>query len=311
MTLSEFAEGFYDVDGTFMQDRLARGYHYSLKLAKSNNSALKRHVLEYLGDRPVYSITSTDVNKWLLELPKKANICNKTANTQLSILRDVLDEAVRQGIVQTNVADAVKPLNKNTVTTERQTNRVAFTVEQVRDLFAVQWKNHLAMVACMLAAGTGMRIGEVRALKVEQIHDDYIEVNANIAEQEGRKCTKSTWSRTVPLDMGLRYILGSVMPEEGYVFTINGVKPVGKNWIARVLYAEMGKRGIKAKEGEQLSFHSFRHYFNTRLIAGNIKSEKIRAVIGHETEDMTEHYAHLEPSDMEEIRSVQRLALGL
>lgn len=312
LTLSQFAEGFYSSeDSPFIQERIARGFSYSAKSARTNTSALKNHVLRYLGDMPLTAITTADVNTWLLNLPRNDNICNKTANNQLTILRQVLDEAVRQELIDKNCASIVKPLNPKVISTDRQVKRVAFSRDQIIRLFAFRWQSRHAMLACILAAGTGMRMGEVRALRVEQIHDDYIDVDSSIAEFEGRKCTKSTWERVVPIDMELRYILNEIMPEEGYIFTLDGVNPVSDNWISSRLYAEMEKAGIRAKEGEQLSFHSFRHYFNTRLVASGVSPEKIRAVIGHESEEMTEHYTHLEPSDMEQIRSVQRLALGL
>lgn len=271
VTLSQFADGFYDEDSIFMQDRLARGFHYSLKLARGNNSALRLHILPFLGSKPLEALTTSDVDEWLLSLPAKNNICNKTANEKLTVLRQILDEAVRQEIVEKNVASLVRPLNRNVISTARQVKRVPFTMDQIRKLFAFEWGNRHAMIMCMLAAATGMRHGEVRALRVEQIHDDYIEVNANIAEFEGRKSTKSTWSRIVPLDMRLRYLLDTIMPEEGYLFTLDGVNPVGDNFAIRALYSEMRICNIKAKQGEQLSFHSFRHYFNTRLVASNVR----------------------------------------
>ena len=54
-----------------------------------------------------------------------------------------------------------------------------------------------------------------------------------------------------------------------------------------------------------LGFHSFRHYFNTRLIAMGIDEVKIRSVIGHGSEKMTDHYAHLSAEDLKQIRTVQ------
>lgn len=71
----------------------------------------------------------------------------------------------------------------------------------------------------------------------------------------------------------------------------------------------MDECGIRPKKGTRLTFHSFRHYMNTRLIAVGMQGEKIRAVIGHEDEDMTEHYAHLEAEDLSLVREVQRMAI--
>ena len=67
----------------------------------------------------------------------------------------------------------------------------------------------------------------------------------------------------------------------------------------------MDKVGIDYKK-DNLLFHSFRHYFNTRLVADGVESEKIRSVIGHESKEMTERYLHLSVKDLENIRKVQQ-----
>lgn len=54
-----------------------------------------------------------------------------------------------------------------------------------------------------------------------------------------------------------------------------------------------------------LSFHSFRHFFNTQLVANNVEQNKILAVIGHTSVKMTQHYLHLEAGDLGQIRAVQ------
>ena len=66
---------------------------------------------------------------------------------------------------------------------------------------------------------------------------------------------------------------------------------------------------LKSLGLSEYSFHCFRHYFNTKLIAAGINPEKVRAIIGHESEAMTERYLHLRASDMQEITEVQKSLL--
>ncbi len=54
-----------------------------------------------------------------------------------------------------------------------------------------------------------------------------------------------------------------------------------------------------------LLFHSFRHFFNSQLVAAGVQGEFVRAVIGHESEKMTERYLHLSPDQMNVVRNVQ------
>ncbi|MBR2282338.1 MAG: tyrosine-type recombinase/integrase [Spirochaetales bacterium] len=68
--------------------------------------------------------------------------------------------------------------------------------------------------------------------------------------------------------------------------------------------------GIDWRE-EGLSFHSFRHFFNTRLVANGVNGELVRATVGHESSDMTKHYLHLVPSDLNRVMDVARQIVNL
>lgn len=307
--LNVFAKDFYDYDnGAFIRDRLARGFHYSVKLAKTNQSALERHIFPYFGDKLIQNIKASEIDAWLLDLPENADISNKTANTALSLFRQVLDEAEKAGIIDSNPARKVDPLAKKDDSTRR---RAAFTTKQIKQLFSENWPNRQAQVACMLSAATGMRLGEIRALQRSQIHEDFIYVDASYSEYEGRKTTKSGWGRVVPLHPQLRALLLAVCCSDTYVFTYDGKTPLSASMVPRALTERMSKCGILPPPGQLLTFHSFRHYCNSRLVADGVAGDKIRAIIGHEAEAMTEHYAHLEASDFAEVQEMQLATLGL
>lgn len=303
LTLGYFAQGFYDYDKShFIKAKLARGYSYTRKSAKVNAGFLENHILPAFGNKKLKDITSASVDRWFLELPKKAKISNKTANNVLTAFRQVMEYAVSEGLIEKNPLDKVKNLAKTSKDTKR---RVAFTQEQIRLMFSEPWQNRYAEVACRLAAVTGMRMGEIRALRTENIYEDYIDVCESWSDDDGRKCTKSGWGRVVPISYNVHKMLEGIMPRRGLLFTDDGKVPWGQRVFTRQMYAAMEKHGIKAPNGQMLSFHSFRHTFNTRLLANNVSGEKIRAVIGHEDESMTEHYAHLESSDFEQVSLIQ------
>ena len=72
-----------------------------------------------------------------------------------------------------------------------------------------------------------------------------------------------------------------------------------------------GKKLQKYIELAGLSFHSFRHFFNTRLVANGVNGELVRATVGHESSDMTKHYLHLVPSDLNTVMDVARQIVNL
>lgn len=298
----DYAENFWNYDTCpVIQDRVKRGGHYSVEGAESNGRLTRKHIIPYFGDRLIESITAHQVSDWILRLPEAKKLSNKSCNNILTILRQILDAAIADGIIDRNPAKAVKPLVKD------GTRRGCFTLTQVKDLFKAEWEHDQARIACLLASRTGMRMGEVQALVPEQVHQDYIDVCASWANKEGRKTTKSGWSRIVPIDKDLSDLLKSIQPpkQKDFYFTLCGTQPLSKSTIEKYLKNAMTATGIDY-ENERLSFHSFRHFFNTRLKAASVDGGKVRAVIGHESEEMTEHYLHLTAADMEEIRAVQR-----
>lgn len=303
----EYAKDFYIYEKCpYIRDRLAHGYKYSQKNAKSNRYYLEHYILPYFKDDAIEAITAGKVNSWLIYLPDEAEISNKTANNVLTLIRQILSMAVQDGLVPDNVALKVKPLSKSA----DSKRRVAFTKEQIKQILT-GWDNNIARTACFLASVTGMRSGEIRALWQDQLHRDYIEVNASYNNHDdGRKCTKSGYSRFVPISDEIRQAIEKINSGGLYVFSFNGERPVANSYFDKCLKERMEELGIKAQEGTILSFHSFRHYFNSRLIAAGVQGEKIRAVIGHEDESMTEHYAHLEPEDLAVIRDVQKNSIA-
>ena len=306
-TFSEYVRDFY-IWGKcrYIQGRLARGFTYSKKAAKTNRYYLEHYIVPYFGDKAIEEITLSELNSWLIFLPEEVEISNKTANNVLSIVRQIFGVAVEDGLIKDNIALKVKSLCKSA----NSKRRVAFTREQIQ-LILTGWDNNVAATACHLAAVTGMRSGEIRALWQEQLHDNYIEVNASYNNKDdGRKCTKSGYSRFVPITDEIRQMIENVNSGGQYVFSFDGEHPVSNGYFDWKLQQRMEALGIKAKPGTVLSFHSFRHFFNTRLIAAGVQGEKIRAVIGHEDESMTEHYAHLEPEDLKQILEVQRGAIA-
>jgi hypothetical protein len=75
----------------------------------------------------------------------------------------------------------------------------------------------------------------------------------------------------------------------------------------KALAAGLSKIGIDEDEKKQrnLTPHAWRHFFNTTLRVNNVADAKTRAVIGHVTEQMTEHYTDFDTTTFTEIADVQ------
>lgn len=301
-TFAEFAAPFF-VWGEcpIVQGRIARGGHYSYDLCVSNRHSLEKHILPYFGSRILGDITRKDIDGWILALPEEHGISAATANKMLSLMRQIMDAAVFDGYIPVSPARDVKPL------IEKPERRGAFTVEEIERLFSVSWSSEMAYTACFISAFTGMRMGEIRALRVSRIHETGILVDSSWSDGAGLKCTKSGRSRMVPITKRMHTLLSALMKgrkDDELVFSLDGNTPCEDRRFSGPLKEAMEKAGIVPGE-RKLTFHSFRHFMNTQVVAAGVSGEIVRNVIGHESEKMTDHYLHLEDSELGAIRSVQ------
>ena len=309
ITLAMYGKDFWNYDTCpIIQGKLRRGGKYGRKTAQNNQASFDNHVKPFLGKYRLCELSEAAIEDWLISLPDNHNLANKTSNNALQSLKQMLDQAVRAKLIAESPAKNVKPLANDS------TRYGAFTLEQVRELFEHTWTNKAARDMCFVASRTGMRMGEVRALTSFQIRADHIIVNASWSREEGRKSTKSGWERKVPITQEVFDLLKEYCPPMGgLLFSLDGQTPISDTTVRYNLRKMMDmineEKGCLfydyENEDEPLTFHSFRHFLNTRLLAANMPKSKIQAIIGHESDSMTEHYAHLDISDLEIFKAVQ------
>jgi integrase len=225
----------------------------------------------------------------------------------------MLGEAVHQGLIKVNPTYAVKEL------TDEENERVILTLEEIRKLFPAQWNtvwdNWVAYKANRLAAGTGMRIGEIRGLRREHIHDDYIQVAGQYTRKGYKPKTKTKKNRDIPINQAIRRELEELIAinGEGYLFSEDeGVTPVRSETLQRQYNKALERIGIDGTERKKrnLTFHAWRHFFNTLLRMKNITDAKVQSVTGHLTKKQVERYTHFDTREFAEVREVQTTLLA-
>lgn len=282
-------------------DKVLRGRPYTARVMKENRQRLDRYILPFFGKMKLCDINVRAVKNWQSWLVSH-DLSNATANRVRTTAIPIFDYAVECGLMNDNPLKKVKPLYVSAVST-----RQAFTEEEIRKLFSVPWLSSLARLACLLSACTGMRLGEVRALRGMDIQQGAIVISHSIAGDGSLKSTKSGRVRICPLPgFILDEIRAFIRDDDDFIFTTNGTRPVSGTYVNGYLEKAMADAGI-TREG--LTFHSFRHFFNSQLVASGVQGELVRAVIGHESEAMTERYLHLQASQMKPIMQVQE-AIG-
>jgi integrase len=105
-------------------------------------------------------------------------------------------------------------------------------------------------------------------------------------------------------------ILADIKPShpDGFIFSLDGGRTTfdGNN-LKEALYTALLNIGIQKDEREKrnITFHSWRHFFNTALRSGGIADSKTQKLTGHKTAAMTEHYTHFNLSDFSDVKTLQ------
>ncbi len=311
----------------FIRGRLARGKSISRTYADVQRGYLDSHILPYFRSKKLSQITPRMIEDWLLKLkdsprnlekPDSEPLSATTVNHCLTTLKTVHGEAHRLGVIASNPAGPVEQLR------EASKEKQILTAEEVRKLFAEEtmeevWAGSLPHFTLnMLAASTGLRMGEVQGLQVQHVHSDYIAIVNAWERKYGLKEPKWGSAREVPIPTRTSRYLVQVVEESPYrepeslVFHgTDGQTPIGHKEILDALYAALSAIGIsgKARKQRNVTFHSWRHLFNS-LCRSRIPDYKLQRLTGHRTQEMTEHYTHLNISDFADVVALQEEVLG-
>lgn len=288
----------------------------------------------------------------------------EVADVTPKFVRDISNKLVDAGTMANGTVDKImvaftKPLRdawKNDMIHENPTKlveRMDTTPERKRGILTrSEFQKVLVLLkdkatehtylAVLLAAATGMRLGEIRALRTTDItiineQDSLVTVSKSWSVKGGEKSTKGKKVRFVPCPTWLAEKLLALGKLNSYgtslvFWSISDTKdktPVSANYVRESFYTFLydileEQAGIKVgtmvedtdatargkfdKEGKPLqvragemmrrerniTFHSFRHFFNTEAQALGADGDKLRLTVGHESKEMTDIYTHAE-----------------
>jgi len=313
LTFEQFSENWWDYEVCpYIKGRTARGFHISRGYARVRLSYLQRYLLPAFGRLRLTEITPGMIESWLMDLMDEGRLSTATINRCLGTLRIMLGQAVKMGLLAISPASPIEQLKEN------PKERGVLPLELMRRLFdpetAVQvWGDPRHFTANLLAASTGMRLGEVQGLQVQHVHPGYVNVVHGWDDTYGLSRPKWDSRREIPLASKTSEALHSLIehspyqePEHLVIWGPNGFKPLSKTAILNGLRRALGRVGIPLEQQKELNlcFHSWRHGFNT-IIRGRVPDEQLRRVTGHKSLAMSNRYDHAGAEHLADVQAVQ------
>jgi integrase len=306
-----FAENWFLWDECdYLKRKRARG-SYNRSYADQQRAHLKNHILPEFENTKLSKISVRKIESWLLDNRDKSSATN--ANRVLSVFKVMLKEAVRLGYLPKNPADHVTKLQ------EIPKEKGILSLDEVRKLLDPKnlkkcWGNNLFQYCFnAIAATTGMRMGEIMALKIQDFHEDYFSVVHSWDRKYGLKEPKTGSKRlvSIPASLGViltKYVAG--FPTSGpeqllFAGLLQGV-PIDHKVVAKRFGQALKIIGIseELRKERNITFHSWRHFFNT-FMRGKVSDAELQKITGHQTLTMTEHYDHQQVGELKKIRTVQ------
>jgi integrase len=151
-------------------------------------------------------VTKQSLKEFSMFLHRKG-LAPKTINNILQAGTVALGWAARNDRIPSNPAEGLTKFSG----TPRKGG--VLTLEEAGRLFSLTWDDERSRVANLLAMATGLRAGEVLALRVQDIGEKKISVRHSWSYADGLKSTKTNEERIVPFVSGARPALLSLIDD--------------------------------------------------------------------------------------------------
>jgi integrase len=246
----------------------------------SKRQRLDAHVLPQLGHLRLDAIGRADLDGLKLRLKGRAPA---TVNNYLAVAGAVLAYAVEVGHIAKRPSLGMLHVPPQDF---------AWYTDDQLDAVVAACNTPYERAAILLGGDAGLRAGEIRALRREDIGPDKLLVQRSDWFGE-LKAPKSGRSRPVPMSARLVQAIGECA--RGHASPTILVRSDGTPWTREVMRVGIARLCLSAGV-ENLGWHALRHSLCSRLAARGVPASAIQAIAGHSSVKTTERYMHLAPS---------------
>jgi integrase len=282
---------------------------------KENSRRVYAHTIAYakqsFGAVKVRDLTSTDVRQFL-ERIRRANadrhqakegqplreVSPATLAKHLRQLGACLQAAIGEGYATEN---PVRSLHKTAKPKVAKSRPSYYTDAELARLWPELAFRPVMLALCKTAVGTGLRFGELSALRWNDVDllNRELHVSRSFTDGIGETTTKSNEPRTLDLTPPVAKLLEGWYTESGggdLVFEREDGARLSSVYVLRqVLYPALKRAGIPGvgERGRKRDFHSFRHTFARLALEGGGEITWVSQQLGHSNITLTVNtYGH-------------------
>ena len=264
-------------------------------LTKEN--IIQKKILPYFGKRKLSEIKSQDILRWQNELTTHTDengkpfspVYLRSVSSQLSFL---FNHAVKYYGLPAN------PVKKaGHMGTKKSREMLFWTREEYEKFSEAIMDKPLAYYAFEMLYWTGMRLGELLALAMEDFdfEKNTVRINKSYQRLQGQDVITTPKTPKSNRTIKLPKFLAEEMQE--YFAMLYDQTPTDRIFLVTksFLHHEM-ERGCKLSGVKKIRIHDLRHSHISHLIDLGFSAVAIADRVGHESIDITYRYSHLFPS---------------
>ena len=251
---------------------------------------------------PVTSLTKLQLDEWVHHLIKDNGMNRKQYSNASVIMRQLMEYALDRGVISVNPFANVKPDSRMFRKEQKKPSETqVFTKEEEAALEQAAWsdffnrehhKHQLAPLAVLFMFQTGVRVGEVVALRYEDIEGDELHVQrmcVSFDDNVVNHTKTDAGDRYVYLPEKARTIIAAArqrqreegVSDKGYIFSMtDGHCPY--HTTRKCFYKYCKEIGITAK-----SSHKARKTYISALLSEGVNINTVREMVGHTDERTT------------------------
>jgi len=302
-----FLSDFWDWEKSpYIKEKRRKNHGIHRKHCKQQGHSIILYWEPFFKGRFLGDIRATDIDAFINHIGEK-NLSASRKNGIIKAGTKPLRWAFSKGKIETD------PTRGHLLFSGDGKERLVLSPTAATAAFRVEWNDVRAKLANMLSAVTGMRQGEILALRLQDLGTDCLYVRGAWGSVDGLKLPKNNKPRTVELpfpdilqgliDLANRNPWGA--SPDSFVFWTEykaGVPMQGQQFV-KGLRAALVKSGFSKSEAGEYVFHGWRHFYTTYLM-GKLEKKLLKSQTGHLTDEMLYHYGeHQTESDRKTIQA--------
>jgi len=299
-----FLTTFWDWDTSlYINEKLRHNHGIHRCHCTNQKKAISLYWKPFFEGRFLGDITHKDIDDFIKEMGNK-NLSASRKNCIIKAGTKPLRWAFSKGDIEKD------PTREHILFTGEKHKRNILTPMLAAAAFRVDWNDDRLKIANMLASVTGMRCGEIVALRFQDLGSDCLYIHHSWNKADGLKLPKNNETRTVQIpfpalmngliDLAKKNPWG-VSPDS-FVFwsTVKKDVPMRGQYFVNGLQDALVKIGLPKDEASKYDFHGWRHFFTSYMV-GKLDKKLLKSQTGHKTDDMIQLYSDHETVGDKEI----------